>query len=166
MGSNRSFIASEIGVPENENMKIVAKSNELELVGENITIRKSGLGNALATGLNGDRTIAISSITAIHMKLAGWTPGYIQFSYAGGKPFNGGLLEATHDPDALIFGKESNDEIETVKAKIEQIMHDLRKGTKSTSGGLADELRKLGELKAQGVLSEAEFEAAKKKIIG
>ena len=56
--------------------------------------------------MNGAGTIQISSITAVQMKPAGmFTPGYI-FSYAGSKPFMGGVWEATQDPDTFLFGKD------------------------------------------------------------
>ncbi|MGZ9711493.1 SHOCT domain-containing protein [Glaciimonas sp. GNP009] len=147
-------------------MKITFAKDELELAGENIIIRKRGAANAMASGINGDRTISIAAITAIQMKLGGfWTPGFIQFSYAGSKPFNGGIIAATQDPDAFIFKETLNGEIEAFKAKVEQIMRDSKQASKSVSGTLADELRKLGELRAEGVLSDQEFAAAKNRLI-
>ena len=71
-------------------MTISSKQDTLELQGDSITIRKRGWANALASGMNGDRTIQISSLTAVQMKPAGMiTLGYILFSYAGSKPFMG-----------------------------------------------------------------------------
>jgi hypothetical protein len=65
------------------------KEDTLKLQGDTITIQKRGWANALASGLNGDRTIQISSLTAVQMKPAGIMAGYILFSYAGSKPFMG-----------------------------------------------------------------------------
>ena len=86
---------------------IYSNLDSLELRGDTVTITKRGLANALASGMNGARTIQVSSITAVQMKPAGmFTPGYILFSYAGSKPFLGGVWEATQDPDTFLFGTD------------------------------------------------------------
>jgi hypothetical protein len=149
-------------------MTISSKQDTLELQGDSITIRKRGWANALASGMNGDRTIQISSLTAVQMKPAGMiTLGYILFSYAGSKPFMGGLWEATQDPDAFLFTNDLKGQVADFKAKVEQKMRELKQPApaKNSSGSLTDELRKLAEFKQQGILSQAEFDAAKKKLL-
>lgn len=149
-------------------MKIVSINNELELSGDNIIIRRRGVAHALAAGLTGERMIPISTLTAIQLKLgAWWSPGFILFSYAGSKPFMGGIIEATQDPDAFLFKKEQNDEVSAFKAKVEKLLRDSKQASSAPnpSGTLTEEIRKLAELKQQGVLSQAEFEAAKKKLL-
>jgi hypothetical protein len=150
-------------------MKIVSINSELELADDNIIIRRSGVAHAMAAGLTGERMIPISTLTAIQLKLGvWWSPGFILFSYAGSKPFMGGIIEATQDPDAFIFQKELNDDVSAFKAKVEKILRDSKQQTRSTpnpSGTLTDELGKLAELKQQGVLSQEEFDAAKKKLL-
>ncbi|GAC1464061.1 MAG: hypothetical protein NVSMB70_10200 [Chamaesiphon sp.] len=44
-------------------------------------------------------------------------------------------------------------------------MRDSKQVPKSVSGTLADELRKLGELRAEGILSDQEFAAAKNRLL-
>jgi DNA-directed RNA polymerase subunit RPC12/RpoP len=143
---------------------IQSKQDTLKLVGDTITIQKRGWANALASGLNGDRTIQISSLTAVQMKPAGIMAGYILFSYAGSKPFMGGIWEATQDPDAFIFTSELNSEMAKFKAKVEQKMRDSKRPA-IPSSSLADQLRSLAELKQQGILTADEFEVAKKKLL-
>ena len=148
-------------------MKITSVKDELELCGDNVVIRKRGVGNALASGLNGDRSIAARNITAIQLKKGGWTPGYILFSYAGSKPFNGGLIEATQDPDAFIFEKRLNEDVEAFKAKVEELMRLPKLAPIDTRlPSLTEELIKLAEMKNDGLLSQSEFEAAKAKLLG
>src|SRR5208283_517060 len=125
-------------------MKIVSINNELELSGENIIIRRHGVAHAMAAGLTGERMIPISTLTAIQLKLGvWWSPGFILFSYAGSKPFMGGIIEATQDPDAFIFKKEQNDEVSAFKAKVETILRDSKQAASSNkiSGTITDELR-------------------------
>jgi hypothetical protein len=148
--------------------KIRWRNDEMELDSDRIIIRRRGMANALAVGLNGERTILISTLTAIQMKPAGlFSPGYILFSYAGSKPFLGGVIEATQDPDAFIFDPASNDQVAAFKAKVEKIMRDSRQSATASNSPatLGDELRKLAELKQQGILSQEEFDMAKKKLL-
>lgn len=140
----------------------------MELVDDKVIIRRRGVANMLASGLNGERMINISTLTGIQMKPGGlFSPGYILFSYAGSKPFVGGIFTATQDPDAFIFGQELNEQVAEFKAKVEKIMQSSRQpvSTAAASANLADELRKLAELKQQGILSQDEFDAAKKKLL-
>ena len=139
----------------------------LELRGDTVTITKRGWANALASGMNGARTIQISSITAVQMKPAGMMMGYILFSYAGSKPFMGGMWEATQDPDTFLFGRDLNEEVAEFKAMVEKKMRESKQTApaNNSSGTLTDELRKLAEFKQQGILSQEEFEAAKKQLL-
>ena len=149
-------------------MKIVAGSSksELELVNNAVVIRKRGFANAMASGINGERSIPISTITAIQLKLGGWVAGYILFSYAGSKPFAGGIIEATHDPDAFLFDKSHNDEITAFKAKVEQLMRESKTTSPVTvAPSLAEEIRKLSALKDEGILSQEEFNSAKRRLL-
>jgi hypothetical protein len=142
--------------------------DELELAVDKIIIRRRGVINALTAGVNGERTILISSLTAIQMKPGGlFSAGYILFSYAGSKPYSGGVFAATEDPDAFFFAQGLNEEVAAFKAKVEKIMRNSKQAplSSNSSGTLADELRKLGELKQQGLLSQEEFNTAKKKLL-
>jgi hypothetical protein len=146
-------------------MKIQSKSNSLELSGNSVLIRKSGLANTLAAGMNGERSIQISSITSIQVKLGTfWSPGYILFSYPGSKPFNGGLIEATQDPDAFIFNQEFNDDVTKLKAMVEKIMREP-KIQEAPAFSVADELLKFSKMRVDGIISQDEFDSAKKKLL-
>lgn len=154
---------------ESETKAIIwSNLDRLELAGDKVIICRRGVANTLAAGLNGERTIFISTLTSVQMKPGGlFAPGYILFSYAGSKPFVGGIFAATQDPDAFIFGKELNEQVADFKAKVEKIMQTPRQTplAMSPSVDFADELRKLAELKQQGLLSQEEIDAAKKKLL-
>jgi hypothetical protein len=157
-------------IEERANSRLIYSNlDSLELRGDTVTITKRGWANALASGMNGARTIQISTLTAIQMKPAGIMMGYIIFSYAGSKPFMGGMWEATQDPDAFLFGRDLNGEVAEFKAQVEKKMRESKQPApapaNNSSGTLTDELRKLAEFKNQGILSQAEFEAAKKKLL-
>ena len=62
----------------------------------------------------------------------------------------GGLIEATQDPDAFIFGQESNEEIAEFKMKVEEKIRESRCPapiSNPSRASLPDEIRKLAELK-------------------
>lgn len=151
-----------------DRMVICHKEDTLTISGDTVTIQKRGWANALASGMNGDRTIQVSSLTAVQMKPAGMiTIGYILFSYAGSKPFMGGIWEATQDPDAFLFTNDLNVQVAEFKAKVERKMRESKETAPANNStvSLTDELRKLAEFRQQGILSQAEFEAAKKKLL-
>jgi len=77
------------------------------------------------------------------------------------------MFAATEDPDAFFFAQELNEQVASFKSKVEKIMRDSKQAPSSSnsSGTLTDELRKLAEFKQQGLLSQEEFDAAKKKLL-
>jgi hypothetical protein len=172
LGGNKDFESVGNMRQAEITLKITIRHNQdtLTLLDDTVTIQKRGWANALASGMNGDRTIQVSSLTAVQMKPAGMiTLGYILFSYAGSKPFMGGLWEATQDPDAFLFNTSLNGQVAKFKAQVEKKMRESKQPAPSpannSSGTLTDELRKLAEFKQQGILSQAEFEAAKRKLL-
>ena len=80
--------------------------------------------------------------------------GYILFSYAGSKPFMGGIWEATQDPDAFLFGRDLNGEVAEFKAMVEKKMRESKQPApapaNNSSGTLTDELRKHQSSKIRG----------------
>jgi hypothetical protein len=148
-------------------MKLHWRGNEMELVGDQVIIRKYNLAATFKYGMIGDRAISIASITAIQVRHADiLNPGRIILSYPGSKPFTGGFLETRDDPDIFLFGMELNQQVEDFKNAVESIMRSMRRPAPlPVSTTLPDEIRKLAELKEQGLLSEEEFEAAKKKLL-
>ena len=144
----------------------------MELAGEQVVIRKHSWAAARVYGMTGDRSISIASITAIQVQPANlFNPGRIIFSYPGSKPFTGGYEETKEDPDIFLFGTELNQQVVDFKNAVETIMSSMRQPAPPplparAPVSLPDEIRKLAELKQQGLLSDEEFEAAKKKLLG
>ncbi|PLY41196.1 hypothetical protein CSZ94_17370 [Janthinobacterium sp. ROICE36] len=75
-------------------------------------------------------------------------------------------MEATQDPDAFIFQKQYNSEVEEFKKIVEAAMRDSKNSkTLASPTSLADEIRKLATLVEDGFLSDDEFEVAKRKLL-
>lgn len=144
----------------------------LQVYDDRVSITPQGFMGLISKGLKGTKTIPFQSITAIQFKLAGFTTGYIQFTIPGGHESHGGVIDAGIDENTFMFyskvadGHEGNKKAEKIKNYIESKLKELR-GQKSNVGlSMGDEIAKLVALKAQGALSEEEFQTAKKRLIG
>lgn len=130
-----------------------------------ITIRRKGMLNAMNQGLKGDKTIPFTSIAAVQLKKPGLTNGYIQFSVLGGNESRGGVLAATQDENTVMFaGKKEYAEMTELKNIVEEKIR--LASSSSSSVSTADELRKFKELLEDGILTQEEFDAKKKDLLG
>ena len=92
--------------------------------GKKITIKRRGFMAFATHGIKGDKIIPIKFITAIQFKSAGrFSNGYIQFSIMGGREAKGGLLQAVHDENTVLFKKKQQPEFEKIKEEIEKIIY-------------------------------------------
>jgi hypothetical protein len=143
--------------------------DELEVFEDKITITPKGIRGFLSKGIKGTKYIPFASITAIQFKEAGAVfSGYLQFTIPGGNESTGGILAATRDENTFMFARPENNALAMrIKDHIEAAVHALRTtNAPAPPTRLLDELQQLVKLKQQGFLSEEEFQAAKKKLIG
>ena len=141
----------------------------LEVFEDRVTITPKGVLGFLNKGIKGTKEIPFSSIVAVQFKAAGAVfSGYIQFTLPGGNESRGGILAATKDENTFMFaGKQNNASAIAVKDYVDSAVRKLRPAQASLpSASLADELQKLAGLKERGLLSDEEFQAAKKRLIG
>lgn len=136
---------------------------------DKVTITPKGVLGFMTKGLKGTKTIPLASITGIQFKEAGAVfSGYIQFTIPGGNENKGGVFAAASDENTFMFAEKKNNEIAIkIKDYIESAVLKLRTPQAQVSGAnLTDELMKLAKLKEQGILSDEEFQSAKRKLIG
>jgi hypothetical protein len=143
----------------------------IEVFEDKVAITPTGVMGVLTKGLKGTKTIPFFSISAIQFKQAGFTSGYIQFTIPGGNENQGGVFAAAGDENTFMFSntRNNNQVAEIIKNYIESKVREIRapkSAAPTTSGGIADEIKKLADLKAMGALSDAEFQAAKTKLLG
>ncbi len=147
-------------------MEAIGNNGRMRIEGDKLVISRKGTGmlTALNLGLQGDKIISLSQITAVELRPPGaFTTGYFRLSINGRDPI-GGVTEAVRDENAVLFTKNS-------LASFERLQQELigRIG-KSTSGpaaaSVADELEKLAGLRDRGILTDAEFASEKKKLLG
>lgn len=141
----------------------------LEVYEDRVAITPKGVIAFLNKGLKGTKDIPFVSIVAVQFKEAGFWRGYLQFTIPGGNESRGGIFAAIRDENTFMFGEENgnNDMARKIKKYIDGAMRKSRlaqAGTRETS--LANEIQKLAQLKESGALSEDEFQAGKRRLIG
>jgi hypothetical protein len=136
-----------------------------ELFENKICIRRKGLTAVLSQGLKGDKEIFINQISSIQIKKAGLlTNGFIQFAFMGGLEAKDGLLQSTSDENSLIFTKKHQESFEQIKEAIERKF--FSKNNNVLPNNDINDLEKLSGLHTKGIITDDEFNAKKKQILG
>ena len=139
-------------------------NGQLELLEGRIRISRKGVLGFLTQGLKGDKEINISSISSVQWKKAGaLTNGYIQFAFFGGAEAKGGIVQATQDENSIMFRATQEAAFQAIR---DEIQRRISAPATSAPSSAADEIRKLAELRDQGILTPEEFEAKKKRMLG
>lgn len=84
--------------------------------------RKSNVSNVLLHGLDGEKSILLSEITAYQLKEPGATVGYLQLVYPGSSDVKGGVFDAVKDENTVTFLKEDKESILELKKAIEEAL--------------------------------------------
>jgi hypothetical protein len=165
--ADHDFVPEKTKPAKADHWSIEEKAGNLDVYDDRLTITPKGVLSFLNRGLQGTKTIYFHSITGIQLKMASdFTAGYLQFTIPGGNESRKGLLAAISDENTFLFREPNNHQAEAVKDYIETRMKEIRAPKPATSSGLSDELSRLADLKKQGMLSDEEFQAAKKRLIG
>jgi len=136
----------------------------LILTDTGVIIKRGIKGFLLGGGmLRGDKTIPYSSIIAVQLKKAGLTAGYIQLTLKGGSESKAGLFQSVKDENTINFYNNKNKDFEEAKRLIAE---KISAGNVQFNKSELDELEKLAKLKEKGIITEEEFNAKKKSILG
>lgn len=128
-----------------------------------VVIKRGAKGFLLGGGmLRGDKSIPYSSIVAVQFKKAGMIAGYLQLTLMGGSEAKGGLFQSAIDENSINFNSSKGNKLfAEAKEIIEKKIHQT-KGQNSD----ADDLEKFAQLRDKGILTEEEFQAKKKQLLG
>ena len=141
----------------------------LALEKNTIVIRSTGFLNAMAKGgIQGEKRIPIRSVLSVQFKKAtDATAGYIQFETAGGsqKAARGGVFEAAGDENSVLFSVNDMPQFVTFRDKVNELLESGQEQSPSQVSA-ADELAKFAKLRDDGVITEDEFAAKKKSLLG
>ena len=86
--------------------------------------RKTNMSNVLLHGLDGEKSILLSEITAYQLKEPGATVGYLQLIYPGSSDSKGGVFDAVKDENTVAFTKDEKEAILELKQAIEKALKD------------------------------------------
>lgn len=154
-------------------MVLEGNGGVIELWPAKVTIRHKGVLSKMTVGLAGEKDVYLTGITGIQLKRPTWiSKGYFQVQYMGSQDSKGGILNATKDENTVLFaGRKKYKQAQALKGEIEKRAFEMRAVPQAQAGpggssSVADELTKLADLKAQGIISSKEFEAQKKALLG
>ena len=125
--------------------------------------------NVYSGGGTGGKRINFADITAIQFKEpAGVTVGFIQFAYPGSGEVRGGVIDAINDENAIPVSPQNLSVAKEVVEYIEKKRGELRTAgtTVVQQTSAADELKKFKELMDMGIITQEEFDAKKKQLLG
>ena len=138
---------------------------------DRVVLHHEGFLNLLAMGVKGDKTLYYADITSVQYKRPGALAGHIQFTMPGGKEHTGGAMSAGSDENTITISGNSGLLAEEVVDYINKKIREF----KSSKGGnttviqqtsAADELKKFKELLDMGIITQEEFDAKKKQLLG
>ena len=149
-------------------MTVKGHNGQIDLLDDKIRIARKGVLGFMTQGFKGEKDIRLETITSIQYKRANLlVNGYIQFAFSGGSEAKGGLLEATKDENTVVFTSRQMAEFDKLKDAIEQQQAKLRRpAAAAPAAGSVDDLEKLAALRDKGIITDADFEAKKKQILG
>ena len=155
--------------PRGDTLIAIGVNGQIELAGNRVRITRKGFMGFLTQGLKGDKEILISQISSIQYRPAGdFARGYIQFAFLGSQESKAGLLDSVTDENSVLFDKEQQPEFDELKRRIDAVRDQLAMPGTAISAAVSelDELEKLASLHQRGILTDAEFDAKKKEILG
>jgi hypothetical protein len=154
------------GFMDSINMEASGLNGQVELWHAKVRIRRKGQSVLSPHRFSGDKDMALSQITAIQFKKTGTiTSGYIQFAFPGAQEAKQGLVEAMGDENTVAFRKAREKAFEALKEAVEKVGETLKSSVMGTASYLGEPER-LATLLDQGVLTQDEFVAKKRQILG
>ena len=144
-------------------------NGQIGVEGEWLTIHRRGFGRLGHS--KGDRRIPLRGITAVQMRPAGLTSGFLRVSVPGTPEHRGGLKNAEKDENAVMFRRSQQPGFEAVRDAIEKHIGRVHVEAQPVPAApplssLADELAKLALLRDGGVLTDDEFQQQKARLLG
>lgn len=131
---------------------------------------KAGIGSFLTGNVSdGEKTIYYVDCIGVQFKKSGFQLGYLQFETAGGIMNNKGSNFFNENTFTWDTTKQSNETMEKVANYCKKMVDEYKSGKRNQSSAQispAEELKKFKELLDMGVLSQEEFDAKKKQILG
>jgi len=147
-------------------------NGQLEVYDDKVIISRKGVMGFISQGLAGDKTIPMHAIQSIQFKEGNvLTNGFIQFAVLGGRERQGGVFTATQDENTIMLKMGEQSRIgaqikEHIEKRISNTYKPQAPQTVIQKESDADELIKFKKLLDTGVITQDEFNAKKKQLLG
>ena len=135
----------------------------VEVTPGSINVTQKGMMNVLTKGIVGSKTFSINRLSGVQYKKPGLLTGYLQFILMGSGEGKGGVNNAVTDENTILFA--TNKEATLMEELKEFIEYSIENPGRKPSSDLND-LKKLKNLLDDGILTQDEFTAKKKQILG
>jgi len=147
-------------------MLVSGGNGQIDFDGKRVKIMRKGLLAVATQGFKGEKVIPIANIISVQFKLPGFLAnGYIQFATASGEGSRG-LMEATSDENTVFFEKKDKEEFTNLRDAVELAIESLSSAqVQAIQTSVADEILKLKGLLEDGILTEDEFQQAKRNLL-
>lgn len=164
-----------------EIMRLKGTNGTVIAYDDRVVIERTGLFAFAAQGFKGSKTYFYKDLSSVgykKYKKPGMANGYLQFIVAGSNPSAPksdlwGTSKETMQDENVVVLRAFNSETPVLSDKIYRIIMDHVAAAKHSNSGTApasvsgaDEIRKYNKLYKQGIITEAEFTAKKKQILG
>jgi hypothetical protein len=117
-----------------------------------------------------EKEILLTSVSSIQLRKPGWfRPGFVEFAFAGGQEGHGRQGVGGLHENTVFFRRRERAQFEAIREAIYKQINAIRHlgaGAPVAQVSAADEIEKLASLKARGLLTEEEFAAKKRQILG
>lgn len=134
-----------------------------------LTIHKGGVVNSISMS-NGDKTFDIGQITAVQVKKHGFMPGYLQISSIGNTDFHQGNFNALSSENAVVIYNDNQYQgALEIKKYVEENRARFKNSGQTTVVNVksaAEQIKEYKELLDMGIISQEEFDAKKKELMG
>lgn len=135
--------------------------------GQWLTITRSGWTAGLRGG-RGDIRLHIGQVTGVELKKPGMSAGRFTVIAPGTQQSRPGARGHQDNPLSVLIGLNGMDQFRALRDAVEQAIGQRMQQQAPAPAGpdMAGQLAQLAQLHAQGVLDDAEFAAAKARLIG
>ena len=155
------------------------QNGKIMVFDDHIAISRATFGGFISQGgYSGDRKFFYKDISSFEYKKPTFLAnGYFKIIIPGTRDTNakvgilGSSSESMKDPNTVVLraftskvGEETDKIYKIIMDKLSEAKKD-KSGTTHTATSKMDELKKLGELKASGILTEEEFQKEKEKLL-
>ncbi len=148
-----------------------ARGRHLDVYQDKVVLTTKATFGSFLTGnvSDGEKTIYFVDCIGIQFKKCGFQLGYLQFETASATMNNRGnnfFNENTFTWDANVSNEKMEEVANYCKKRVDEIKANKGTGTTVIQNSPAEELKKFKELLDMGIITEDEFNAKKKQILG